>query len=230
MVGFKDDRWVEVSSGGVNLSEATVHMPNLKPYQCVHSILEDRLKPGRGVIVATTHLFFAGAPIRGHQVIIILRHLAGLRKSYPNYPIVLSGDFNMFPVDASRKLILQTAEIQTEAFWEEVQRPEVRGSQTVHPNPAFDWKEAKAQFQPGGSLSAMAATDLFEECDFASTNFTPSFDAILDYVFMIPAINGQSLKLVGYKQLPARADLKPIPNADEASDHLALFGYLAFSH
>lgn len=193
------------------------------------SVLEDREQPGRGLISATTHLYFAGAPIRGHQVILLLRCLSDLRKTYPDFPVILAGDFNMFQKDASRKLILGSPELQTDAFWEEAKKPEVRGKNTIHPNPSFDWEAARAYFQPDGVLSSMAAVDLFEECGFPTTNHTPTFSHVLDYVFMIPAVNGQTLELVAYKPLPTGGDLKHIPNEQEASDHFALFGYLQFA-
>lgn len=224
LVGHKNERWSLIKDGYVRLNEATCHLEKIHPYSAAYNVLRDRLNPGRGIIVLTTHLYFASPAIRSHQVILLLRLVHQLRLDYPDYPLLWSGDFNMRPQDCAYKIIVRSPEIFQNQFWEEVQSSTIRG-----PNPDFNWNEARDELLTG-SLSDINAKDLFAECEFATTHRTGTFDGILDYIFAISASNGQNVQLVGYKDLPSDEDVKPMPNAENPSDHLALFAVLQYNN
>lgn len=229
LAAHKTGRWAEVASGSFDLSHATAHLNNVNANQAVYSVLKDQKYPGMGIIICTTHLYFASSAVRGHQAIVLLEQLAAVREAHPGLPVLLTGDFNMRPEDASRKLILGSPEVQEEAFWDQLQEPTVTPRQTIGANPAFSWVDAKASFKPTGSLFTMAAHDLFSDCQLATTHRTATFDAILDYSFVIPAVNGLGLQLAAYKPLPEDSEVMPMPNELESSDHFALFGYLVYT-
>lgn len=227
MVAHKIDRWEQVEAGSIDLGQATVHLDWAHPYQATFKVLQDKLNPGKGVIACTTHLFYRSAAIRTHQVIIMMRGLAKLRESYPDLPIVLTGDFNMKPADCARKLIIGSPCLANDTFWREevlaVNKPDDPSA-----NPDFDWSQAKQLFGPGGELSQLIAKDLFEDCEgLVTTHRTGTFDGILDYVFAFPALaKGSSLKMIAYRPIPA--DVAPMPNEQQPSDHLALVGLLQY--
>lgn len=226
LVAHKNVRWAEIGGDSIRLTDATSHLPDVHPYAALCVVLSDRLAPGREIIVCTTHLFYASAAIRSHQAILLLREIQKLREEYPNAPVLLSGDFNMRPTDCAHKLITHSAEISEDAFWEDVQKPSMandRGS-----NPAFDWAAAKDEILYG-ALSNVRAKDLFMPLNFATTHRTATFDAVLDYIFAIPALNGQEVRMIGYKPLPTSSEVLPMPNEKCPSDHLALFAVLTYA-
>lgn len=227
LLGHKAERWIEINSGSIRMTEATEHLTNVNANAATWKALQERKKSDRGVIVFTTHLYFASAAVRSHQVILLLKEIQAVRNQYPDYPVLWSGDFNMRPEDCARKIIVRSPEILEEGFWEDVQKPSALMRNDRGANPEFSWEEAKNEII-SGSLSELEFHDIFGDCGFATTHRTGTFDAVLDYVFSLSAVNGQNVKMLAYKPLPAGEEIDPMPNIQNPSDHFALYAVLAF--
>ncbi len=221
---FKDERWIKLGSGAIDLSLATEHIKEAQVNTVLYTVLQDQKRSNDGVILVTSHLHRSLDSVRAHQALIIMDHIQELKAEYPDYPAVWAGDFNMTPDSAAYSLITGHEGIYHDDFWSRLQNykdeaDEAGITHRIHGTPAIDWAQIKEQVVSYDALSY--AVDVLPGTKV--THKTDAFEGRLDYVFTYPAFSGQELILVGDLDLPEGDEVQPMPNAENGSDHYALF-------
>uniref|UniRef100_A0A3P9M362 2',5'-phosphodiesterase 12 n=1 Tax=Oryzias latipes TaxID=8090 RepID=A0A3P9M362_ORYLA len=185
-------------SGNVALKEKVVQ----RSTSLQVTVLEDRFRADRKLIVANTHLYWhpKGGNVRLVQVGVALRHLSHVMDTVaPGAPLLFCGDFNSMPDSGLFQLLSEGSLPEQHPDWSGLGPEESCRMELTSPFPPL--------------LSACGQP--------AYTNYVGGFHGCLDYVFIQP----QSMKVEQLIPLPSHQEVtayEALPSLAHPSDHIAL--------